>query len=76
MLLRLTSTVDAGPFLVANCCFIDEMNSWILVLHSFLVNSSQTPSTVPSLKTSRFGIFCDNAFLNDCSMLRSALIVS
>lgn len=68
-MLKLTSTVDASPFLVASCCLLDEMNSCILVLHSFQVNSSYTLLSIPSLKTSRFGNLCDNTALNASSVL-------
>ena len=61
---KLTSTVDASPFFVANCCFVADKNSWILVLHIFLAKVFNTFSIAASLNVSMLGNFEASAALN------------
>ena len=47
---KFTSTVEATPFFIANCCFIAEKNSWIRVLQIFRTNVLYTLSIAFSLQ--------------------------
>lgn len=61
---KLVSTVDANPFFVANCCFVADMNSCILVLQIFLAKVLSTLSKTPSLNVSILGSLEASATLN------------
>lgn len=61
---KLISTVDANPFFVANCCFVADKNSCILVLQIFLAKVFSTLSKTASLNVSIFGSFDASATLN------------
>ena len=61
---KLTSTVDASPFFVANCCFVAEKNSCILVLQIFLAKVLSMFSKTTSLNVLILGSLEANATLN------------
>ena len=50
---KFTSTVDAKPFLAASSCLVADKNSLILILHSFLVSSSNTLFMAVSVSLSK-----------------------
>jgi len=52
--------MDANPSFAANCCFVEDINSCILVLHNFLNRTSKTLLDI----VSKFGSRCANAALN------------
>ena len=61
---KLISTVDANPFFVANCCFVADKNSCILVLQIFLAKVFNTFSKTASLNVSMLGNLEASATLN------------
>ena len=61
---KLTSTVEASPFFVANCCFVAEMNSCILVLQIYLAKVFSTFSKTASLNVSILGSLEASTTLN------------
>ena len=52
---RLISTVEASPFLHANCCLAADTTSWTLVLHSLRTSTLYTLSSASWLNVPTFG---------------------